>query len=395
MVICGFVLILLKRRQKIAIVESLSTYVLTKTLWLLSMAYGYFLVRTLGGNSILIEGIAVCSLQIGLTSIGIRFVRREWWEKATTKYWVLVVAASSILFIVSYSVVLIPYTKQKREIHIYAFFVALIATIILLIWIFNDFNYRKELEEKVNHINDLVRSAHKYKEIIPGVSYELRRIKDLVEDNSEVSAEVGVAIREVDALQQTTREYNLEELKEAPNLDKTGLLFLDGQLQREWGEACEAGVTFECVVMTPAAELVAVDGVQLFHLMQLVGDLFRNGFRAVQRREGGEGRMLLVLGRSGQSYEVKMCDNGVPFPREVLERLGERGLTTGGTGHGMADTLELLARYRASLEIREEPEGRRFTKVVRISFDGRARVEVDWTSLGIRYERELKEPVKA
>ena len=169
---------------------------------------------------------------------------------------------------------------------------------------------------------------------------------------------------------------------------------LDSQLRQEWEEARERGVAFECVVMTPAQDLLDRDGVELFHLMQLVGDLFRNALRAVERKGGEGGRALLVLGRSGQGYELKLRDSGAPFPREVLERLGERGLTTGGTGHGMADTLELLARYRASLEIREERPGSLFTKMVCICFDGRCLIKVEWPGLDVVYKRPLKETAK-
>ena len=183
-----------------------------------------------------------------------------------------------------------------------------------------------------------------------------------------------------------------EERKKAPNLNQTGLPLLDGQLEQEWREADAASVSFECVAISPVGELA--ERVELFHLMQLVGDLFRNALRAIQRSGGENGRILLFLGKRREGYEIKMRDTGAPFPKEVLERLGERGLTTGGTGHGMADMLETLARYRASLEIQEEMETTAFTKTVSLLFDNEAMVRVNCPAQSIVYERHLPELTK-
>ena len=388
----GIVFAISGGKETTATVEALIAYMMTKTIWLFSVLVGFSLSRGLRKTDLLIESVFICAAQICLVLLVNRYSQQEWWKIIVKKYWTQIVIASSALFMVSYSIVLVPYNQEKWELHLYAFFVALITTIVLLIWVFNDYQHRKELEAQTQHINDLVRMAHRYKEIIPAVSQELRRIAE--KTGNEISPELGVAIEEVEALQKSARRLDQEELKETPNLDGTGLPMLDSQLRQEWEEARERGVTFECVVMTPAKDLLDRDGVELFHLMQLVGDLFRNALRAIEREDGGDGRALLVLGRSGQGYELKLRDSGDPFPREVLERLGERGLTTGGTGHGMADTLELLAHYRASLEIREEQPGSLFTKTVCICFDGRGLVKVDWPGLDVAYERPLREAAK-
>lgn len=386
----GIVFAFSKGQRPTGIIEKLVTYVMTKTIWLLSVLMGFSLSRSLGRIDALDESLLVCSVQVCITLVINKFIQEEWWEGIVEKYSMQIVILLSTLFIVSHSIVLIPYNQEKWEIHLYAFIIAIITTTILLIWVFNDLKYRKELEAKTKHINDLVRGAHRYKEIIPAVSRELRKLAQ--EMGGEVSSELSIAIEEVDQLWNMTARQDREERKKAPNLNQTGLPLLDGQLEQEWREADAAGVSFECVAISPVGELA--ERVELFHLMQLVGDLFRNALRAIQRSGGENGRILLFLGKRREGYEIKMRDTGAPFPKEVLERLGERGLTTGGTGHGMADMLETLARYRASLEIQEEMETTAFTKTVSLLFDNEAMVRVNCPAQSIVYERHLPELTK-
>lgn len=386
----GIVFVTSRRKQMTSIIETLTTYIVSRAIWLLSISVSFILSRSLGRKDIFVESIFICISQIVLVLIVSKYIRKEWWDAVATKYWVLIIVISSALFIMSYSVISFPYNQEKWEVYIYAFFVALITTVIFLIWVFNDYQHRKELEAKSKHIDDLVRGAHRYKEIIPAVSRELRKIAQ--EMGGEVSSELSIAIEEVDQLWNMTARQDREERKKAPNLNQTGLPLLDGQLEQEWREADAAGVSFECVVISPVGELA--ERVELFHLMQLVGDLFRNALRAIQRSGGENGRILLFLGKRREGYEIKMRDTGAPFPKEVLERLGERGLTTGGTGHGMADMLETLARYRASLEIQEEMETTAFTKTVSLLFDNEAMVRVNCPAQSIVYERHLPELTK-
>lgn len=391
--ICSGLIWMASKRKDISVIsENLVTYILAKALWLSSVFIIYFLLWISGKSSVtvMVESVAVCIQQIILCLVAVKSIHTEWWESIASKYSSIIVALTSFIFIVSYAIILISYDQKRREFYFFALVVLMTIVVILIIWAFNDYQHRKELEAKSKHIDDLVRGAHRYKEIIPAVSRELRKIAQ--EMGGEVSSELSIAIEEVDQLWNMTARQDREERKKAPNLNQTGLPLLDGQLEQEWREADAAGVSFECVVISPVGELA--ERVELFHLMQLVGDLFRNALRAIQRSGGENGRILLFLGKRREGYEIKMRDTGAPFPKEVLERLGERGLTTGGTGHGMADMLETLARYRASLEIQEEMETTAFTKTVSLLFDNEAMVRVNCPAQSIVYERHLPELTK-
>lgn len=383
---------LLKRKDINVVVEILIACILSKILWLLSIILTYFLLLIIKVDytNKLRSGIIICAMQMVLCIFLERHGNFIRWKNLVNRYSLVIISASSILFVLSYAIVAVPYYQGERKFNNFAMLVIAASITILITWGSNDYQHRKELEAKSKHIDDLVRGAHRYKEIIPAVSRELRKIAQ--EMGGEVSSELSIAIEEVDQLWNMTARQDREERKKAPNLNQTGLPLLDGQLEQEWREADAAGVSFECVVISPVGELA--ERVELFHLMQLVGDLFRNALRAIQRSGGENGRILLFLGKRREGYEIKMRDTGAPFPKEVLERLGERGLTTGGTGHGMADMLETLARYRASLEIQEEMETTAFTKTVSLLFDNEAMVRVNCPAQSIVYERHLPELTK-
>lgn len=381
-----------KRHTSFTLIETLLSYIWIRTIWLIALNLGYPLYAILRQCGAVAEVEFICNsiIQGTLCFLAYKYIDPEKWEGISTKYSLLIISIASVLFTVSYALLSGLYSKERREFHLFVMLVIVMVAVILTTWVFNDYQHRKELEAKSKHIDDLVRGAHRYKEIIPAVSRELRKIAQ--EMGGEVSSELSIAIEEVDQLWNMTARQDREERKKAPNLNQTGLPLLDGQLEQEWREADAAGVSFECVVISPVGELA--ERVELFHLMQLVGDLFRNALRAIQRSGGENGRILLFLGKRREGYEIKMRDTGAPFPKEVLERLGERGLTTGGTGHGMADMLETLARYRASLEIQEEMETTAFTKTVSLLFDNEAMVRVNCPAQSIVYERHLPELTK-
>ena len=77
-------------------------------------------------------------------------------------------------------------------------------------------------------------------------------------------------------------------------------------------------------------------------------------------------------------YELSVYDNGNLFPEYILNRLGERGVTTGGTGHGLADVFETLHRGKMSFFLNQMlPRESIFTKGICITFDGREGITIN------------------
>ena len=64
--------------------------------------------------------------------------------------------------------------------------------------------------------------------------------------------------------------------------------------------------------------------------------------------------------------------------RYVLDHLGKRGVTTGGTGHGISDIFEALHRGKMSFFLNQRlPEESIFTKGICITFDGQEKVSIN------------------
>ena len=88
-------------------------------------------------------------------------------------------------------------------------------------------------------------------------------------------------------------------------------------------------------------------------------------------------RIMVMIGLSGDGYELTVLDSGVPFTVDTLARLGTERVTThagdGGSGIGFMTTFETMREYNASLIIKEEDptSAADFTKSVTIRFDGK------------------------
>lgn len=147
---------------------------------------------------------------------------------------------------------------------------------------------------------------------------------------------------------------------------------MDGQLERYLEEAAEQGFELDIMMRASVKEILNEKKIELYSLLQVVGDLYRNAYKAVLSNEK-QGRILICFGYNWEGYyEISIHDNGPLFPEYVLRHLGERGVTTGGTGHGMADTFEVLERNQISYVLNQDlSEGGVFTKSISLVFDDR------------------------
>lgn len=363
-----------KRNSSRVVVESIITFVLIKGTWFIATFVGFLLTNAAGVQRYLLAE-SLCDMVVHSIFFMIiySYAIPEKWDILTDKYSLSIVTISSILFLISYGIITVPYIQQRREFNLFTAFVVLSSVAILILWVLGDAQRRKEAEEQKRHIDDLVRSAHKYKEIIPAVERELKEMRRKInaESDHDWASELGVALEEVVALRKGSDQTCALELGKVPGFASTGLALLDRQIQGEQEAAAQAGILFECTVLSPVTTLIETGAITQFQLQQMVGDLYRNGEKAV--RDSGEegGRLLLILGQTETGYQIKLCDSGIPFPKEVLDRLGERGISTDGTGHGLADICETLADCGASLEIQAHEGGAKFRKSVSIVFDGK------------------------
>ena len=139
-------------------------------------------------------------------------------------------------------------------------------------------------------------------------------------------------------------------------------------------EAIDRNVNLDIFVQAPINDLIKRDGIDQLKFQRALGDLVRNAFRAVESEDKkcrANKHILLIIGCKYEGIlEIAVVDNGTEFPLHVIEAFGRRGVTTDGTGNGLADLVEFADDVGASISV-DEFDGKTslFTKRVSISFD--------------------------
>ena len=234
-------------------------------------------------------------------------------------------------------------------------------------------NAEKERTRIEENNKKLTTRLHKSQEILPAMVQVLSQVAE----NSGTEMETQKAhelLAEVNDLYGRQLRENSEEDLQLKNFCSTGLKVLDQQLKVYQMEAIDRNVNLDIFIQAPINDLIKKDGIDQLKLQRAVGDLVRNAFRAVEREDKkcrASKHILLIIGcRYEDILEVAVVDNGTEFPLHVIEAFGKRGVTTGGTGNGLADLVEFADDMGASISV-DEFDGRTslFTKRVSISFD--------------------------
>lgn len=158
----------------------------------------------------------------------------------------------------------------------------------------------------------------------------------------------------------------------------TGMDLLNALLRDKLCQCRQQEISFEVMIPGPIDTYVSDIGIGEAELLRVINDLVKNAVTAINKTDGEVREILLILA-VGPSDCLELCvyDSGVPFPDFILERFGERGNTTTGTGNGLADTVNTLRTYDASIEIEAiDPDTDIYTKCVRICFDGKNEIHI-------------------
>ncbi len=106
----------------------------------------------------------------------------------------------------------------------------------------------------------------------------------------------------------------------------------------------------------------------------LLADLIENAIVAVSENVA-EKKILVEIGMRNEIYHIRISDNGVPFPDNVIKNWGIKRTTThaenGGSGIGLMSTYEICTRYHASFMIECYKPTNTYRKCVSILFDGK------------------------
>ena len=229
---------------------------------------------------------------------------------------------------------------------------------------------RAKIEENNKKLST---KLHKSQEIIPAV---VQILNDVTENSGKEMEELETQklLNEMtDIFGQQLKENNKEDLQ-LKNFCSTGLKLLDQQLKVYQMEAIDRGVNFDIYVQAPISEIIKMGNIDQLKLQRALGDLIRNAFRAIERNSKEcrtNGHVLLIIGcRYEGILEIAVVDNGEEFPLHVIEAFGKRGVTSWGTGNGLADMMEFAEETGASICV-EEFDGKTntFTKKVSMIFD--------------------------
>ena len=221
-------------------------------------------------------------------------------------------------------------------------------------------------------IQDFIRYEHRTRELVPAMGRAVKKLGVLPKESEEADR----IRKEVQEICDTDERLTREEVLAAKMFATTGYAVLDGMLERYLQEAMRQGIDLKIIVRSPLKHIMEEQKIEIGPILQLMGDIYRNAHKVALER-GGEGRIVICMGYNQNEYEVSVLDNGRPFSAYVLKHLGKRGVTTGGTGHGLADVFEIADKYKISFILKQDfPSGHMFSKSVSLIFDCQGRREI-------------------
>lgn len=222
--------------------------------------------------------------------------------------------------------------------------------------------------------NRLIAKQQEIEEDNRQMSQRLHRSKDVL----GVVAQVVASEDHIDPkLRKELESFCADEMNEIQNrtlganlIGDTGIELVNVMLQKQMMRCAEQDISFDVMVPAPIDRYIQDIGISVTEFMRILNDLLKNAVKAILLSENTHRELLLIMGEAEQHcFEVRLYDSGVPFSTRILERLGERGNTTDGTGNGIADTINTLDCYQASFTIEPiESETDIYTKCVHISF---------------------------
>ena len=295
-----------------------------------------------------------------------------------TRYALGILLLSGGLFVVAYEFMQGPYVVEHKPFNQFALVVAGFCYAIAVCVCLNERRRKREIDRLHNEVKELSAKIHAAKETIPAYRRRLEDLKAMAAqlNQEELSSELSDITSEFAALSEAVRRKGQKEYLSQHPLSSTGLKIIDAQLENEKQDAAELGIEFDCSVSTPLNELVQRLRISVPELQQILGDLISNAIRQSHTTGTKHSQVELFLGDTKDGYTIQVYDAAAHFNPEILARIGERGATTNGTGNGLADILETLTPYQASLVIEEYAPDDDYTKSVSVIFDGLSEIRI-------------------
>lgn len=242
-----------------------------------------------------------------------------------------------------------------------------LAALFTILWLIDHYKMAKIQKMYADDNKQMSQKLHRSKEILPMIA-QYAASMDLVQDE-EMRKKLEAICRDYG------KELGGAEVS-AEFIETTGIDLTDLLLRTKIMECGEEDIQLEVFVRTQIDKDMKRLDISDAEITRLLGDLLRNAIHAVT---GLQDRviLLLIVRDENDHVLIQIFDTGIPFPPYVLERFGERGNTTWGTGNGLADMMETVKRAHASIEVNTKlGQEDVFEKVISICFDGKDQVEV-------------------
>ncbi len=242
-----------------------------------------------------------------------------------------------------------------------------LAALFTILWLLDHYKMAKIQKMYAEDNKQMSQKLHRSKEILPMIANYA----------SSMDAAQDEEMRK--KLEAVCHDYGKElggaEMS-AELFETTGIDLVDLLLKTKITECVEQDIELDVFVGTQIHKDMKRLDIGDGEIARLIGDLLRNAIHAVN---GLKNKMILLLIVKDEDEHVliRIYDSGIPFPPYILERFGERGNTTWGTGNGLADMMDTLKRVHASIEVNTEmAPGDVFTKEICICFDREDRVKI-------------------
>lgn len=247
-------------------------------------------------------------------------------------------------------------------------------------------NQAEEIKEKDEIIKNLKQELsavlqinHKYNHRLSAMEQAVNKLNA----NEEFSSEYADVI---DAVKMLSKEYK-SELKKATNIvtmPKTNIFSIDIILDYMKIECEKDKINFKVNINYPLNEIIE-KFIDKSKLETLLADHIKDAIIAINCCSKNNKEIELNFNKIDNLYQIEILDTGIEFEIETLLKLGLKAVTThkeiGGSGIGFITTFETIKEAKASLEI-EEFENYKYTKAIRIIFDGKNEYRIHSYRLG-------------
>ncbi len=233
---------------------------------------------------------------------------------------------------------------------------------------------KDELENKKREVLNLEQENLSFSKKSHSIAHKQRTIEfklDKLLRKAEIAEELDIK-HKVDNISKEVYE-RFEKI----NLDKTYIEEIDDVIEYMQAECEKERIKFNVKVNGDINKML-VDGlINKEDIEIILADHIKDAVIAINHSENIDRNILVKIGEFENCFVIQIYDSGVNFPKEVLENLGKKPITSysneGGEGIGYMNTFDTLRKYKASLIINEFDAKTKdnFTKVISFIFDNK------------------------